>query len=412
MNPMRLNKFLLLLVANSLLAQYKTTAKIDIVKENGLHKIILPAEIRSFSNEDLSDFRIIDAKGTEVPYYILQENNGTMSSSFSEFKVISKTIIPKKKTSIIFENSKGSINEIVLSIANSDITKSYSISGSNNQKEWFGLVNNSQLLGLEDSNTTSVLKTIVLPLSSYPYLKIDFDDKKTLPINILKIGSIINKSSSPTLEEVPVTSTRILQIPAEKKTRIYISFNHPQIVNQISFDITSPNLFQRNARIYVTKKRPNNQKGGPIPEIILDLELNSKQKNSFTIPQLFQKEFYIEIENKDNQTLNFGKIRFFQNPISVIADLKVNENYTIQTGNRKLRSPEYDLENFKNIITNNLPEAKIYDIKQATSKEISCRNKSFWQQSLFMWLCIGLGGIAIAYFTTSLVKDMKNNSSI
>ncbi|HAT75383.1 MAG TPA: hypothetical protein DCS19_00680, partial [Flavobacterium sp.] len=148
------------------------------------------------------------------------------------------------------------------------------------------------------------------------------------------------------------------------------------------------------------------------PEIFSNFELNSNTKNSFSIPQLFEKEFFIEIENRDNPPLNLEKIQFFQNQIAVIADLRANEKYTILTENPKLQSPEYDLENFKNSINNNLPEAKIYDIKQISSKEKTLKNKSFWQQSWFMWLCISLGGIVIAFFTKSLVKDMRDNASI
>ena len=410
---MKLNKFLVILFAvNGLLAQHKTTAKIETVKENGLHKIILPTEIRSFSQEELGDFRILDAKVNQMPYYILQGNSEETTSSFSEFKILSKTGIPKSKTILIFENPKTSIDEIVLSITNSDIIKPYSISGSNDQKEWFGLVNNSKLIGLENSQDTSVYKTIPLPLSSYRFLKIELNDKKTLPINVLKIGFFTNKTSCPNVEEIFAKNTRILQIPVEKKTRIYINFNHPQIVNQIGFTITSPNLFQRIAQIYVNKKRAMNQKGAIFPEILTNFELNSNTKNSFAIPQLFEKEFVIEIENRDNQPLTLAKIQFFQNQIAVIADLKANEKYTIQTGNPNLHSPEYDLENFKNSINSNLPEAKIYDIKHISRKENQAKDKSFWQQSWFMWLCIGLGGLAIAFFTTSLVKDMQNNSSI
>lgn len=410
---MKLNNFFLfLLVANSLLAQHNTTGKIAVVKESGLYKIVLPAEIRSFSREELSDFRILDAKGTEVPYYITQDERETTSTDFLEFKILSKTIVPKKQTSIIFENSKGSINEIVVSITNSDVAKPYSISGSNDQKDWFGLVNNSQLYELENSNDVSVLKTISLPLTSYQYLRIEFDDKKTLPINVLKIGSFTNKVSSKNGVEIFAKKTKIVPIPAEKKTRIYIGFHYPEIINQISFNITGPGFYQRNARIYVNKKRPVNQKGQSIPEIVADFQLNSNQKNVFAIPQLFEKEFYVEIENKDSQPLNLDKIQFFQNPIAVIADLKANEKYTIQTGNQKLQSPEYDLEYFKSNIDKNLPEARIYDIQHLSYKEMNTENKSFWQQSWFMWICIGLGGIAIAFFATSLVRDMKNNSSV
>ncbi|MBC7845901.1 MAG: hypothetical protein H7Y10_05370 [Flavobacterium sp.] len=410
---MKLNKFLVVLFAvNSLLAQHKTTAKIETVKESGLHKIILPAEIRSLSKEELGDFRILDAKGIEVPYYIFQGNNQINYSSFSEFKILSKIAIPKSKTTIVFENPKASIDEIVLSITNSDVTKSYSISGSNNQKEWFGLVNNSLLNGLENSEATSVYKTISLPLTSYRYLKIEFNDKKTLPINVLKIGFFTNKTSNPKMEEIFPKSIRIAQFSSPKNTRFYINFNRPQIVNQIDFTITSPNLFQRNAQIFVNKKRQMNQKSAPFPEMIFAFEMSSNQKNTFSIPQLFEKECFIEIENKDNQPLTIAKIHFFQNQVAVITDLKANEKYTVTTGNQKLYSPEYDLENFKDSMNNNLPEVKMYDIKHDTSPKRNNQDKSFWQQSWFMWLCIGLGGIAILYFTTNLIKDMKNNSSI
>lgn len=407
---MKLNKFLLvLLAANSLLAQHKTTAKIDAVKKSGLHKIVLPAEIRSFSKEELGDFRILDAKGIEVPYYILQGNGEATSSSFSECKILSRTAIPKNKTTLVFENPKASIDEIVLSITNSDVTKPYSISGSNNQEEWFGLVNNSLLNGLENSEDTSVFKTIPLPLTSYRYLKIDFKDKKTLPINVLKIGFFTNKTSNPKMEEIFSESTRITQFASPKKTRILVTFHNPQVVNQISFKITNPNLFQRKAQIYVNKKKLMHQKSFTFPEMIFAFELGSNQKNTFTIPQLFEKECFIEIENQDNPPLTLAKIQFFQNQVAVIADLKANEKYTVQTGNPKLTAPEYDLENFKDSMDNNLPEVKIYDIKHAASQKENAQGKSFWQQSWFMWLCIGSAGMVILYFTSNLVKDLKNN---
>ncbi|SHG31947.1 Protein of unknown function [Flavobacterium fluvii] len=409
---MKLNKFLfVLLAANSLLAQHRTTAKIETVTESGLHKITLPAEIRSFSKEELGDFRILDSRGIEVPYYIFQGNNKVTSSSFSECKILSKIRIPKNKTTLIFENPKASLDEIVLSITNSDVTKSYSISGSDDQKEWFGLVNDSRLNELKSSENTHVFKIIALPLTSYRYLKIDFKDQKTLPINVLKIGFFTNKTSNPNVEEILPKNIQIAQFSSPKTTRIHVAFHNPQIVNQISFHIPNPNLFQRNARIYINKAARKKHKVKTYQETISSFELNSDSKNTFAIPQLFEKEFFIEIENRNNPPLTLGKIQFFQNQVAVIADLKANEKYTIQTGNPNLSAPEYDLENFKNKMDDNLPEAKIHDIKQVVSQTTNTKNKSFWQQSWFMWLCIGLGGMVVAYFTSSLVKDIKNNPS-
>ena len=408
----RYNFLILLLAINGLFAQQNTTAKIKSVNENGLCKIILPTDIRSFSKEDLSDFRIYDAKQNEVPYFIIQDKNQATASGFSEFKIISKTMIPKKKTTIIVETPEKTIDEMVLSIANSVVTKSLDISGSNDQKEWFGLINKAQLFNLESARGLSVFKTLALPLSSYRYLKIEFDDKKTLPINVLKVGVFTNKISNNSVQEIFPKSSVITQFPSQKQTRIQVVFENRQIVNQIVFNTTSPRFYKRNGRIYLFKIREIKRKTETYKKTISTFELNSDLKKPVNISQLFEKVFYIEIENQDNQPLAFSEIRFFQNPVFLIADLKAGESYSIKTGNPKAEAPEYDLENFKSKMTNNLPQTTIYEINRQNSNTIKVKEKSIWKQTWFMWLCIGLGGIAILYFTVKLVKDMKNNSSI
>ncbi|HSN47613.1 MAG TPA: hypothetical protein VLR29_02525 [Flavobacterium sp.] len=410
---MKLNKFIILLLSiNGLFAQQNTTAKIRSVNENGLHKIFLPAEIRSYSKEDLGDFRIYDAKNNEVPYFVIPATSQAKSNSFSEFKLISKNVLPGKKTTIVIETPKTSINEIVLSIANSVVTKYYDISGSNDQKEWFGMINNAELFNLQSVKGLSVFKTLELPLSSYRYLKIEFDDKKTLPINVLKVGVFANKIINNNVQEIHPKSSTITQYPSQKKTRIRVLFDNKQIVNQIVFNISSPRLYKRNARVYLNKIREIKHRTETYQKTISTFELNSDLKKPVNINQLFEKEFTIEIENQDNQPLSFSEIKFFQNQVSIIADLKAGEKYGIKTGNPKAAAPKYDLENFKSKMADNLPKTTIYKIKRQNSNTISVEKKSIWQQTWFMWLCIGLGGIAILFYTVKLVKDMKNNSSI
>ncbi len=411
MNPMKRNNFLILLLAiNSLFAQQNTTAKIKAVNKNGLHKIILPAEIRSFSKEDLSDFRIYDAKQNEIPYFVVQDKNQATASGFSEFKLVSKTLIPRKKTIIVVETPEKTIDEMVLSITNSVVTKTFDISGSNDQKEWFGLINKAQLFNLESARGLSVFKTVALPLSSYRFLKIEFDDKKTLPINVLKVGVFTNKISNNNVQEILPKSSTITQYPSQKSTRIRVVFENRQIVNQIVFNVASPRLYKRKGRVYLDKIREIKHKTETYQKTISTFDLNSDRKKPVNTTQLFEKVFYIEIENQDNQPLSFSEIRFFQNQVSLIADLKAGEDYNIKTGNPKAIAPKYDLENFKSKMASNLPETKIYNINRQNSNTISVEEKSIWEQTWFMWLCIGLGGIAILYFTIKLVKDMKNKA--
>jgi hypothetical protein len=278
-----------------------------------------------------------------------------------------------------------------------------------NQK-WFGLINNASLSPIYSEESSSGFSTVSIPTCFYKYLKIDFNDKKTLPINILNVGFFNSEISKETLLKAPYKSKSIKELKLGKKTQIQINFDNPQIINQISFTISNPKFYKRNVSVYKKATRKVKHKFENYQEQLASFELNSEANNTFDISQIFEKELFIEIENQDNQPLTISDIQFFQIPIYIITDLKANENYTITTGNKDLNTPQYDLENFKNSISTNLPEAQIIQIKQIKNNPKTTVNKTLWQESWFMRLCISIGGIAIAYFATSLAKDMNNKS--
>ncbi|KQO20334.1 hypothetical protein ASF10_16750 [Flavobacterium sp. Leaf82] len=408
---MKLNKFIaLLFITNLSFSQYQTTGKIKPVSQNGLHEIVLSPEIRSYSKQDLSDIRIFDAKGNEIPYFI-QSNNTVTSDTFEEYTIVSKTVSPKKSTSVIIAippNKQN--NQLSLFIANSDVEKKYSVSGSDDQKEWFGISDSQTLYNLNSVSETSVVKTISYPLSTYHYLKIDFDDRKTLSVNILKVGNFSTQSQKSILQEITPKKTDIKENASQKETQIHVLFDAPQVINQITFEISKPTYYKRTAILYKKITRETRRKSQIVDEEIFSFELSSAAKNTFTFPEIFEKEFFIKIENHDNQPLQISKIKYAQKPVSIVADLNTDENYIIKTGNKNLAEPEYDLSNFRSNIAANLPQTSLYDIQQKTTVKSQTASKSFWQQSWFMWICIALGGITILFFTTSLVKDLKRKN--
>ena len=408
---MKLNNFFILLFLNNLsFGQFQTTGKIKEVKENGFHEIVLSPEIRSYSKQDLGDIRIFNAKGNEIPYFI-KSNSEALLNSFEEYNIISKTVFPKKSTSIIIAvPSVKNNNQLSLFIANADVEKNYSISGSNDQKEWFGISNSQVLYDLNSSTETSVMKTISYPLSTYKYLKIDFDDKKTLPINVLKAGNFNTQLQKNILQEIKPKKSSTSEISSEKETQIHVLFEGPQIINQITFEISRPTYYKRRAIIYKKVTIQNKRKSQIVDEEIITFELNSNTKNSFEIPEIFEKDFYIKIENHDNLPLSISAIKYSQKPISIIADLNANEKYSIKTGNKNLTEPDYDLSDFKNNISETLPQTYIYNIQQSSIAKNQIENKSFWQQGWFMWVCIMFGGITILFFTASLIKDLKEKN--
>jgi hypothetical protein len=408
---MKLNRFFtLLLVVNCSFAQFQTSAKIMDVKQSGFHEISLSPEIRSYSKQDLSDLRIFNSKGNEIPYFI-DTNSEVLSNSFEEYSIVSKNVLPKKSTSLIIALPATKSKQLSLYIANADVKKNFSISGSNDQKEWFGITNSQILTGLSSSEETYVVKTISYPLSTYGYLKITFDDTKTLPINILKAGNFnsqLRKTVPHVLTNAKMERSELIN---KKETRLKVSFNRPNIVNKIHFTIKQPTYYKRNVIIYKKTYEEVKHKRILREEELASFELHSESNGNFTIPEIFEKEFYIKIENQDNQPLTIALVKLLQKPVSIVADLSNADHYTLKTENKTLTGPDYDVLNFKKGALKSLPKTSIYEVKHIDIPKDTMSEKPFWQHSWFMWICIVLAGLVILYFTFSLIKDLKSNSN-
>lgn len=256
-----------------------------------------------------------------------------------------------------------------------------------------------------DHPETTLYQKFQIPYNDYKFLKIEFDDKKTQPINILKVGLIKHIIKNPVSVGLKPASLKISQDSDSKFTLVNIDFNNKEVLHQVSFHITNPKLYNRKATLYSIKKSKNHTQ----KDMIRSFELNSSQRNSFFLQESFGKNYVIEIENHNNKPLEIREILFFQRAVSVVAELKSGENYTLQTGNPNAVDPNYDLKYFADTLSTEIPETKITNIRYETTIKASAQKTSVWQQPWFMWLCIVIAGITLLYFSIGLAKDMKNN---
>lgn len=382
--------------------------KINQVSESGLHQIVLSPELRSASQNNLDHLRIFDAKNNEVPY-VLFEGKST-DSQYENLTILSKNAVPNKVTSIIVSNEKAlNLEHLILKIANTDVDKNYSISGSNDNQEWFGLVINQTINDLNDSGKTSVERNFSFPLNNYKFLKFDFTDKNSLPINVLEVGLEKNYAVKKSKIELQNFEQKITTDKKDKQTKITISFTNPQVIDAIGFDISAPNFYLRETRIVINKTRIQKRTEVDYNETVSNFQLNSKVKNSFEVSELFVKEFTIEIDNQDNPELEIEKISLFQNPVSILADLEANENYTLKIDS-KLSAPAYDLAQSGIDFNQNYPVAIISNLDKIDNPKESISSKTFWQTPLFMWLCIGFAVLIIGYFAMAMIKDLNKEN--
>ena len=379
--------------------------EISDVKKSGLNQITIDPNIRAAAKDDLRFLRIIDSKKNQIPYAFVTLKK--QSESYSPFKIISKQSIQDSITSLIIQNEKkAKISEFNLQIENTSLIKSYSISGSNDAKAWFGLVENQLLTDLVASKGTSLSKNISFPANKYIFLRIVFNDKKSLPVNILSVGIAETQLIPEKLLEVNDFKYQITEDKSKKMTRIVFSAKNNYQIDAISFDIAT-DYFSRNAKIITKQMQKTKKRTTSYDETLAYFELNSKKDRNIYFNTIDEKEFTIEIENQDNQPLSISKIQVFQKPIVIVSKLNANEKYDVIIDSTYSK-PTYDLENFIAETVANFPEVSISNFNKLNAEKAIQAEKTFWETKLFMWICIIIGGGVVAYFAFGLLKDMKN----
>lgn len=401
------NKFLSIIIvffAQLSFAQERS-ANILKVEKSGFHQILISPEIRSASNNNLDHLRIFDSKKNEVPYRLLEKRNST--KTYKSFEILSKSAVVNKFTDIVILNKDlEKIDHLSLKIANTDVAKTFNISGSNDEMNWFGLIDNQYIDALSDPKSTFVIREFSFPVNQYKYLKFTFIDKNSSPVNILEAGSeaVLKNSSAPNILNGFTEITN--QKKETKQTIIRIEFKEPQIVDAIRFDISAPNFFLRNAVITVPKSRTHKRRTEIYNETVSQFQLKSKTENGYQIPSVFAKEFIITIDNQDNPVLKIDKISLFQNPVSIIAELNQGENYKIAV-NQDWKTPQYDLANLGIDFNQNFPVAKVENLSTIDNNKTVAGEKTLWQKPMFMWICILFAVAIIGFFAMGLVKDMN-----
>jgi hypothetical protein len=385
----------------------QTTGKIKTVSKDGLYVMKIPSLIRSYSKNDLSGLRIFDQKNQEIPYFIYENNENISTNNFEKLEIISKNIKNKSKSEIVFKNSPAASTEFIVEFANTLADKYFEISGSNDQTNWYGLVQKQYITLGKSTDNTSFYVPFEIPYNNYQYLKLTFYDELSLPVNVLNVGVIKSKIIEKGLESLKPQKIKIIQDKLNKTSLIHVIFNQKEVINQVCLTISNPKLYHRAATVYCHKKAIVKRKTIIEKNIVSSFDLKPTQKNSFIIPETFSNELFIAIDNQDNLPLTIDNVSFFQYQKFLIAELKAQEKYNIITSFDSISSPNYYLKYFEESIPKKLPETQIIDVI-AQKVNIDHQKKST-SKNWILWICIGVAALVAIYFVMGLLKDMNQD---
>lgn len=374
--------------------------KINQTQNSGYHKIKLSPELVAVSNTDLSDIRILDKSGQQVPYYVEYSQPRTISNTE---KIIFKFKHTKlaKQSEYVFESSQRQIDYLNLIINNTKVNKQFSVLGSNNQKNWYSIIDKEYMTDLYDNNSTSIHLNISLPKTNYSFYKIIINDSNSAPIVVSEISNSDNilKYNS---DRVLISNFKLIFNKLNNDNIIEYSSNYKYKIDEMKFKTLNKGLFQRNISIsseYKVKKRIETQI--VYQNILTDKNLEFKNLN------LNGTNFKIKIDNGDNQPVDISNIEFYQYPIFLIAHLDSTQNYIINTSDKSAKAPIYDIVNFKDKIGTDLPILNTTDIEKVNAKLENSSSLKFYQHKWFMWTCLAIGVVVVFSVSISMINSMN-----
>ena len=386
---------------------FEYQAKIAKVTTQGYHAISLSPELLGQSNLDLSNIRITDEAGNELPYVIRQETESLSNSSFHPYKIIKKMLAADTISQLIFHNpERNEIDNLSLIVKNTSVQKRARLSGSNDQENWFLIKDDYVLYAMENPTETTELKMLDFPLSNYEYFRLDINDTKNLPINIVKIGYYEKTNIAGEKTEFQIKS--FTQKDSAKLSLIHVNLAQASYFENLQLDFSGAALYRRSAEFQLRTSHVNRRKEKIHTFVTQEhFNLSSSSSNSFALRPTLTSSFWLKIHNEDNKPLHLEKITASYLSKYAIVELAPDQQYYIKIGDESFKKANYDLAGFMDKISiedeviSHEAILPVEAIQEETPDDDPMPN-------YIIWIIIGLVGAGIGIVSIKAIKEMSS----
>lgn len=402
--------FCLLLVAatGTAKAQHTHKASIDSVKDEGFYRITLNSSLTQYLKTDFSDLRILDRKGQQVPYMIERNIRRNSSTGFQSLEILENKITDSGNSLLILKNNgNDSLNHIQLQMKNAAVSRTASLSGSNDKSKWFIIDNQLRISHTPGTNTDDMVQELQIPKSHYTFYKLEIDNRRNDPYQITAAGYLKDYVTNYSVPEIVNPMPLVEQTDSGRQSILHIQWDQAFHHDRFLFQATGTKFFDRNIVIYKAKidTVPNSGPGDIIGHFSL---LSGPERQIIFIPRIKATQFYFIIRNGDNPPLNITDLNSRQEKISIVTYLQKDSSYQLLVGNPLANAPDYEMERFRDSIPSEIQQLTYGEpvaYNNIASIEKPSEKTRAWLWPVIFAVLLLLGGLSYR-----LIKDMKKAS--
>lgn len=371
-------------------SQHSHKAGLQKVNKSGFYSIPINPELSSLLDASLNDLRIINETGDHIPY-VVDRTIPISSHAFKTFPIIDNSVKDSGTTHIVIEPTSSKISSVILIIRNAAVSRTASLSGSDNMKNWFTIAEDILLAPSASDKNDRFALNLSFPVSSYKYLRLVINNGKNDPLHILEAGTIISNTEISATKYLNNPEVAFVQTDStDKVSYIKIRQDKPYHIDRIILRLKGPPFFKRYIELNTG-------------ESTSEFMVNSKTEFALFSPTIHKQQLVLKIYNGDNPPLKILSVETAQEEKRVVAYLEKEQEYSLLLNDPSSSTPVYDLLQFKDSIPQNVASVQVLAIgKIAESIE-----KDNGSNTTYLWIIIVLVLGVLSYFTWNLTKEVS-----
>ncbi len=369
------------------------------------HTIQLPDDIYRHLNEDFSDIRIYGltpAQDTVEAPYLLRIATNKISKRTVEFKTINRASNANGYYFSFEIPTAEAVNQIQLDFKQLNFDWKIKLEGSQNQQDWFTVLNDYRILSIKNELTSFKFTTLKFSDAKFRYYRISINS----PVQPeLLTASIINEQLKPGKHlTYPVKKFTTIEKKETKQTIVELLLEHPVPVSSLEIKINDTVDYYRPITIqYLTDSVKTEQGWMYNYQTLLSGTLNSFEKQQWEWESRLVQKLRIIIDNQDNQALSVGEVVLQGYVHELLARFSMPGTYALYYGNKNASRPVYDLNHFADKVP---LEAQLVDMGEELNSGIQEPKvgESFFDNKWWLWIVMGIIIVLLGGFTFSMLK--------
>ncbi|MCF6361150.1 MAG: DUF3999 family protein [Cyclobacteriaceae bacterium] len=369
------------------------------------HQIKIPIDAYNKLNKDFSDVRIIgileNGDTIEAPY-ILKAQSDSYDNTIVDFKLINQV---NNSNGFYYTFELGSpqvVNTLELSFNRSNFDWLVTLEGSQNQQEWFTILNKTRIVGIKNNNTSYKYTTLKFNDVNYKYLRLKVPVWKNPRFQ--KATMEAKKLTKGVYNAPEILSFQVIENDNRNETELLLSLKQMMPISFINLVIEDSIDYYRPITVeYAVDSIKNSSGWHYLYKHLFNSTLSSINNNGYHFTNQVLKHLRVVIDNYDNEPLNYESIQLHGNPHCLVARFIKPATYYLVYGKESAYVPNYDIAKFEDNIPANNKSLKVGK-EIFVEEQVQVEQKPLIKDDIWLWAIMILVIFILGWFSFRMLK--------